>query len=232
MGHTRICILQNAVLVAGILVALGARTGGEQPAAIEVSGEATGNVVAVAVEPSDGASHAFDIVLLVDEDRPGSVLDGRVDRGFLLQGARGPRRDVVINRTYARVRWDSQGVGVWQSGSKLLEFGVSEEPREDDARIVGFGLSHSSAWDVRIPVEGTLAPDFLAGLRTDIVAALAVCEDFDCRAGGDGSMTCTYHCGGQDCGVSCPPFIGGDPCCGCGSDGKPCCRCRGGRGQT
>ena len=223
MGNVRVRILQNTVLVAGIMVALGARTG-EQPAMIEVSGEVTGNVVALSVERLDGAS---DIVLLVDEDRPGSVLDGRVDRGFLLQGARGPRRDVVINRTYARVRWDSQGVGVWQSGSKLLEFGVSEEPREDDARIVGFGLSHSSAWDVRIPVEGTLAPDFLAGLRTDIVAALAVCEDFDCRAGGEGALTCSYGCGGESCTVMCRRMS--QACCGCGSDDKPCCRCGGGQ---
>ncbi|MCE2423242.1 MAG: hypothetical protein J4G03_08045 [Gemmatimonadetes bacterium] len=219
MGNTRIRILQNTVLAAGIVVALGARTGA-QPATIEVSGEATGNAVALSVERPDGA---FDIVLLVDEERPGSVLDGLVDRGFLLQGARGPRSDVVLDLTYARVKWDSQRVGVWQSGSELLEFAVSQESREDDARIVGFGLSHSSAWDVRIPVDGMLAPEFLAGLRTDIVAALAVCEDFDCRAGGGRSTTCSYTCGGETCSQSCG--IGYEPCCGCGSDDKPCSRC-------
>ena len=224
---TRNRILQNTVLVAGTVVVLGARIG-EQPAMIEVSGEATGNVVALAVERPDGAS---DIVLLVDEDRPGSVLDGRVDRGFLLQGATGQRGDVVdvvLDRAYALVRWDSQGVGVWQSGNKLLEFGVSEESREDEARIVGFGLSHSSAWDVRIPVEGTLAPDFLAGLRTDIVTALEVCEDFDCRAGGEGSLFCGYTCGGESCSTACD--YGRFSCCGCSNaDGMPCCKCRGRR---
>ena len=219
MTNARIRFLQNTVLVAGILVALGARTG-EQPAMIEVSGEVTGNVVALSVERLDGAS---DIVLLVDEDRPGSVLDGRVDRGFLLQGARGPRGDVVLDLTHAIVTWDSQGVGVWQSGNKLLAFGVSEESRQDDARVVGFGLSQSSAWDVRIPVEGTLAPDFLAGLRTDIVAALAVCEDFDCRAGGEGATTCSYTCGGESCSQSCG--AGYEVCCGCDSLNKPCCKC-------
>lgn len=114
-------------------------------------------------------------------------------------------------------------MGVWQSGSELLEFAVSQESREDDARIVGFGLSHSSAWDVRIPVDGMLAPEFLAGLRTDIVAALAVCEDFDCRAGGGRSITCSYTCGGETCSQSCG--IGYEPCCGCGFDDKPCSRC-------
>ena len=223
MRHGRIRILQNAVLVAGIVVALGARAG-ELPVPIEVSGEAAGNVVALSVERPGGAS---DIVLLVDEERPGSVLDGRVDRGFVLQGASGAHRDVVLDLTYARVRWDSRSVGVWQSGSELMEFRISEEFPDDDTRIVGFGLSHSSAWDiVRIPVRGPLAPESLEGLRTDIAAALAVCEEFDeCRAGGEGSLMCAYTCSAETCSTSCD--FGLFSCCGCGSDGRPCCKCRG-----
>ena len=185
-------------------------------------------MVALSVERLGGAS---DIVLLVDEEEPGSVLHGRVDRGFVLQGASGPYGDVVLDLTYARVSWDSRAVGVRQSGSELLELRVSEEPPDDEARIVGFGLSHYSAWDVvRIPVQGPLAPEFLAGLRTDVAAALAVCEESDCRGGGEGVSGCVYSCGGETCSVTC--LDGYAPCCGCGSDGKPCCRCRSGGGQT
>ena len=220
-------ILKNSVLAAGILVAVGARTG-EQPAPIEASGEATGNVVALSVERPDGAS---DVVLLVDEDRPGDVLDGRVDRGFLLQGASAPGGGVLLDLTYARVKWDARRVEVWRSGRVVLEFGVSQGSPEDDDRIAGHGLSHSSAWEARIPVDGTLAPESLAELRKGIVAALAVCEEFDCRAGGEGATTCSYTCGGETCSQSCAS--GYEVCCGCDATDKPCCRCiSGGGGKT
>ena len=221
MRSARYRILKNGVLAAGILIAVGARTG-EQPAPIEASGEATGNVVALSVERPDGAS---DVVLLVDEDRPGDVLDGRVDRGFLLQGASAPGGDVLLDLTYARVKWDARRVEVLRSGREVLGFGVSQGSPEDDDRIAGHGLSHSSAWEARIPVDGTLASESLAELRKGIVAALAVCEEFDCRAGGEGSLFCGYSCGGESCTAACDS--GRFSCCGCSAfDGKPCCKCR------
>ena len=224
MKHVRIPVLLNVAMVAGIGVTLGARAA-EQVIPIERQGEVNGNAVVLSIT---GPSGATDVVLLVDEDGPGQAMDGRVDRGFLLQGAQGLRGDLVVDVTYVRVIWDERAVGVWQAGGELLKLRVTNDLFEDETQIAGFGLSHSTAWDVNIPIKGESTPELLAGLRTDVAAVLGVCDEpFDCRGGGDDTASCGYSCGGERCEVNCR--ISSQACCGCGSDGKPCCRCRGRR---
>ena len=222
MKHVRIRFLPNIAMVAVIGITLGARTS-ERPIPIKGQGEVTGNVLALSIEGPGGAP---EVVLLLDEYEPGHAMDGRVDRGFLLQGAQGLQAELVLGLNYVRVKWDERSVGVWQAGSELLALRVTDEPFEDGIQIAGFGLSHSTAWDVGIPIEKELTPEVLAGLRTDIAAVVGVCDEpYDCRGGGEDTSSCGYSCGGERCEVNCR--IASEACCGCGSDGKPCCRCRG-----
>ena len=220
MENVRIYPLLNIAMVAGIGVTLGARTA-ERPMPIERQGEVTGNAVALSIERSRGAS---DIVLLVDEDEPAQSMDGRVDRGFLLQGGLEPEGGLALDLRGSRIVWDQRSVAVWRGEMRLLELRVMEAPVEDETQIAGFGLSHSIAWDANIPIEGELTPELLAGLRTDIAAVLDVCANFDCRAGDENAIQCTYGCGGEACDIVC--MFGSRPCCGCSPiDKLPCCRC-------
>ena len=220
MKDLKIRVPLNLAMVAGIGVTLGARAV-ERPMAIERQGKASGNAVALSIERSTGVS---DIVLLIDEDEPGHAIDGRVDRGFLLQGALEVEGGLALDLRGSLVTWDERAVRVWRAGTELLELRVMEAPVEDGIQIAGFGLSHSTAWEVGIPIEGKLTPEFLAGLRTEIVAMLDVCADFDCRAGGANVIQCTYGCGGHACDIVC--MFGSQPCCGCSPiDKLPCCRC-------
>ena len=223
MRNVRIRLLLNIAMVAGIGVTVGARTA-ERPTPIERQGEVTGNVVALSIARASGA---FDVVLLLDEDEPGHAMDGRLDRGFLLQGALDLEGGLAMDLRGSRVAWDERAVRVWRAGTELLELRVMDAPVEFETQIAGIGLSHSTAWDVGIAIEGEFTPEFLAGLRTDIAALLNSCEEFDCRGGGPGSIGCRYSCSGnpKPCVKVCEEEEG-YACCGCGTDGLCCADCR------
>ena len=227
MRHVSIRLLLNIALVIGIGITLGARTA-KRPIPIERQGVVSGNAVALSIELPRGASY---VVLLVDEDAQDHGVDGRVDRGFLLQGVRELKGGLVLDLKATRVTWNERAVGVWRAGTGVLDLRVGqvgEARAEDEIHISGSGLSHSTAWDfVGIPIDGGLTPKVLADLRTEIVAVLDRCDEFECRGGGPGSMGCEYNCAGEKdpCVKTCEEEEG-YACCGCGTDKRCCAECR------
>ena len=145
---------RHLVLSLGILSTAAMMRAGGAVEVAEPSGTAQGDAVVLSKGIDGGRS--TEIVVAMDEARPGTGLDGRIDRVFRLQGEFELADQVVLRSVDADVSWTSGVVTVSVDGRPILT--LARESVKDETRpertFSGFGLSHSTGWTLRLP-EGT-----------------------------------------------------------------------------
>lgn len=215
-----------AVPAVGLLTTLSSGSTSTQPAAAP-EGAVTGNVVVLSVDLDGGRETS--VLLLVDERNGDRQPDGKVDRVFRLQAKGGSVNPVGLGVDDVEVSWTRErATAVAGNELKVTLTSQSAELNGPGARtsVHGFGLVHSTGWDLALPKQ--ITPSALIELRVRIAKIFGNCDGtHECTGGGQGSTECGYTCGGESCSVTCS---GGSnyACCFCGNSGKPCCKCAGG----
>jgi hypothetical protein len=200
--------LHHMALLVGVAMTTVAMAPLEAPPVVPV-GSAYGDATLLEVAIQGGRQTA--VVLAIDGDQ-----DGHVDQVFRLQvlGASADIADPVTFRN-AAVSWDRDQVTVHsQAGGVLLAISDLAEANDPSVRTIhGFGLSHSTGWDLQLDQDD---------LVSSVQAVFDSSGECHCTAGGPGAYACGYTCNQKSCEVSCTSP--NEPCCGCGPGG-PCCVC-------
>ncbi len=214
-----------AVPAVGLLTTLSSGLTSNRPAPAP-EGDVRGNVVVLSVDLDGGRETS--VLLLVDERNGDRRPDGKVDRVFRLQTKGGSVNPVALMVDDVEVSWTRErATAVTGNELRVLLSPNSAELNGPGARtaVQGFGLAHSTGWDLALPKQ--ITPSALIVLRARIAKIFGNCDGtHECTGGGQGATQCSYTCGGEQCSVTCG--TGSYACCFCGNAGKPCCKCVGG----
>ena len=217
---------RHLVLSLGILSTAAMMRAGGAVEVAEPSGTAQGDAVVLSKGIDGGRS--TEIVVAMDEARPGTGLDGRIDRVFRLQGEFELADQVVLRSVDADVSWTSGVVTVSVDGRPILT--LARESVKDETRpertFSGFGLSHSTGWTLRLPeaheVSGARFNEFVTKLFSPLCTTAP-----GCSGGGKGAISCKLSgCPGAPSGCETTCGDGSYACCWCSEEpAGACCRC-------
>ena len=211
-----------AVPAVGLLTTLSSGSTSNRPLAAP-EGAVTGNAVVLSVDLDGGRETS--VLLLVDERNGNRKPDGKVDRVFRLQAKGGRVDPIALRLDEVEVSW-TRGLATAVTGNAVRITLTSQSAELNGpgagTSVHGFGLAHSTQWDLALPEQ--ITPSALIKLRARIAKIFGNCEGaHECNGGGPGSSQCGYTCGGESCSVTCSGT--NYACCYCGNEGKPCCKC-------